>query len=380
LEGVVVALAPNVFEVVVGDSAYLCAIRGRLRKQRQRTAPPAQFDAGRSGPSHGGRRAGSGQSARPGKGGRDYGAAEAHDRRDQREQRRRSRADEATPAATDDATAEEAARPTRVAPGDRVLVTLLGPGEGVIEDILPRRTTLARMRSEVGSEQIMMANVTLAALVFAVSEPPPNIGLLDRYLALCEHAGVRALICLNKVDLGLTDDACDLIALYGGLGYDVLQVSAATGEGVERLRAQLTGQIALLTGPSGVGKSSLMNRLIPGAGQRTGEISEATGKGRHTTTGARLLPLPGGGWLADTAGIRELALWATPADELARSFVELRPIADDCEYEDCAHSPNEEGCAIQAALASGRIAPSRYASFMRLLGDAREGERPAWES
>ncbi|HUY79669.1 MAG TPA: ribosome small subunit-dependent GTPase A, partial [Ktedonobacterales bacterium] len=132
-------------------------------------------------------------------------------------------------------------------------------------------------------------------------------------------------------------------------------------------------------GPSGVGKSSLMNRLIPGAGQRTATISEATGKGRHTTTGARLLPLPGGGWLADTAGIRELALWATPADELARSFVELRPIADDCEYEDCAHGPNEEGCAIQAALAEGRIAPSRYASFTRLLAEARADERPAWE-
>lgn len=383
VEGIVVGLAPNVFEVVVGDTTYLCAIRGRLRKQRPHApaASPAPPTTGRSGPTGfapTGRRAGPTQSARPGKGGRGFVAAEARDRRDQRQ---RNRTDETAPviAADGGATIEEAVRPTRVAPGDRVLVTLLGPGEGVIEDILPRSTTLARMRSEVGSEQIMMANVTLAALVFAVAEPPPNIGLLDRYLALCEHAGVRALLCLNKLDLGLTDDVREMMALYAGLGYPVLRVSAATGDGVEDLRARLTGQIALLTGPSGVGKSSLMNRLIPSAGQRTGEISEATGKGRHTTTGARLLPLPGGGWLADTAGIRELALWATPADELARSFVELRAIADDCEYEDCAHGPDEEGCAIQAALAEGHIAPSRYASFTRLLAEARAGERPTWE-
>ena len=377
VEGIVVALAPNVFEVVVGDTTYLCAIRGRLRKQRTHTpsAPPT----GRPGPTTNGRRPGAAPlSARPSFADRRGAGAGPRDRRDQRQ---RNRTDETAPivAAEDASAAAEAVRPTRVAPGDRVLVTLLGPGEGVIEDILPRSTTLARMRSEVGSEQIMMANVTLAALVFAVSEPPPNIGLLDRYLALCEHAGVRALICLNKLDLGLSDEAREVIALYEGLGYSVLRVSAATGEGVEDLRERLLGQIALLTGPSGVGKSSLMNRLIPGAGQRTATISEATGKGRHTTTGARLLPLPGGGWLADTAGIRELALWATPADELARSFVELRPIADDCEYEDCAHGPNEEGCAIQAALAEGRIAPSRYASFTRLLAEARADERPAWE-
>ncbi len=372
VEGIVVALAPNVFEVVVGDTTYMCVIRGRLRKQRPHTPPPSS--------PVGVRRTGT-PSARHAPGGRVTASGESRAGNDRRDPRQRGRANEGVAAqvADDASDGEEAARPTRVAPGDRVLVTPLGPGEGVIEDILPRRTTLARMRSEVGSEQIMMANVTLAALVFAVAEPPPNIGLLDRYLALCEHAGVRALICLNKVDLGLTDEARDLIALYEGLAYPVLQVSAATGEGLNDLRAWLTGQVALLTGPSGVGKSSLMNRLIPGAGQRTGEISEATGKGRHTTTGARLLPFPGGGWLADTAGIRELALWQTPADELAHSFVELREIADDCEYEDCAHTPNEEGCAIQAALASGRLAPSRYASFMRLLGEAREGERPAWE-
>jgi ribosome biogenesis GTPase len=136
--------------------------------------------------------------------------------------------------------------------------------------------------------------------------------------------------------------------------------------------------MSLLTGPSGVGKSSLMNDLVPGASQRIAEISEATGKGRHTTTGVRLLPLPGGGWLADSAGIRELALWNVPADTLARTFAELRPLAEECEFEDCSHSEGDVGCALREALASGQITPQRFASFERLLAEARAAEQPRW--
>jgi ribosome biogenesis GTPase len=258
------------------------------------------------------------------------------------------------------------------------MVTILGPDRGVIEDIAPRRNALSRARSEMETEHIMMANVDLAILVFAVREPEPRLGLLDRYLALCERAEIPALILFNKVDLGASPEVEQAMALYAAIGYPVAQTSAATGQGIAELREWLAGRASLLTGPSGVGKSSLMNVILPEAGQRIGEISEATGKGRHTTTGALLLPLPEGGWLADTAGIRELALWNAPAEALPRCFIELCPIADDCEYEDCAHAEGEEGCALRAALAEGRISTSRWESFERLLNEAREKARPRW--
>ncbi|HLJ80454.1 MAG TPA: ribosome small subunit-dependent GTPase A, partial [Ktedonobacterales bacterium] len=205
-----------------------------------------------------------------------------------------------------------------------------------------------------------------------------HFGMLDRYLALCEHAGVDITICLNKVDLGVPPEVETATDLYAGLGYRVLLTSATNGTGVEALRERLSRRTSLLTGPSGVGKSSLLNELLPEAKQRIGEISEATGKGRHTTTGVRLLALPGGGWLADSAGIRELALWNVPSEELAAAFVELRPLVGQCEYEDCEHTEGEEGCALWAALAEGRITPDRFASFQRLLAEAREAEAPKW--
>jgi ribosome biogenesis GTPase len=330
LSGLVVALAPDYFEVYAEGSIYLCRARGRLRKSRSvpRTVPL---------------RRGASTSFSP-------------------------------------LPPEEPLRPTRIVTGDRALITVLSPTEGVIEELLPRRNALSRTRGEVETEQVMMANVDQAALVFAVREPEPRFDLLDRYLALCEHGSIAALILFNKDDLGLDDTIEQAVRLYSGLGYPMLLTSARQGTGLEALRARLVGRTSLLTGPSGVGKSSLMNALLPDAAQRIGAISEATGKGRHTTTGARLLPLPESGWLADSAGIRELALWNAAPDELPRLFVELRPVADDCEYEDCGHAEGEEGCALRAALADGRITSARWASFERLLNEARERERPAWAS
>jgi ribosome biogenesis GTPase len=328
-EGLVVALAPGLFEVVAGDSAsYLCTLRGRLRKSR-----PAPRIATRP------------ANVRAPKGSRSATAL-------------------AVPP-------NEAPAPLRIAPGDRVTITTLPSGEGVIEEVAPRRTALSRTRSEVGTEQILLANADVAALIFATREPEPRFGLLDRYLALCEHAGVAAVICMNKVDLGVTPDLERTLVLYAELGYPVIWTSATTGAGLDESRAHIAGKISLLTGPSGVGKSSLTNALIPGAGQRVGAISTATHKGRHTTTGVRLLPLPEGGWLADSAGIRELALWNVPAAELSECFVELRGLAGTCLYEDCQHGANEDGCAFRGALESGAITPERYASFERLLDEAR---------
>lgn len=348
LEGIVTGVAPGFFEVATPTASYLCTLRGRLRKSRPANTPAA---AGNN----------SGSSRRSSATTRPLRAVSP-----------------STPSRASGSETEE--QPVvHVSPGDRVRVTPLGGGEAVIEEVLPRRTALARARSERRGEHIMLANPDHAVLVFAVREPEPHFGLLDRYLALCEQTGVDVTLCFNKLDLGVSESVAEAARLYEGLGYAVLLTSARGGDGLDALRERLAGRVSLLTGPSGVGKSSIINVLLPHAGQRIGDISEATGKGRHTTTGVRLLPLEDGGWLADSAGIRELALWNVPSEDLARTFRELRPYAGECEYEDCAHGANEEGCALRRALAEGAITPARFASFERLLAEAREAEAPAWE-
>lgn len=346
-EGLVIAIAPGFFEVAAGTETYLCTLRGRLRNSRsprQEAAQRAQtFKRGHAAPIPS-------QYRQATNGKREHVNADT----------------------------ETAEARVRIAPGDTVFFTPLEMGQGIIEDVQPRRTVLSRARSEARGEHVMLANLDHAVLVFAVQDPTPHFGMLDRYLSLCEHAHTDITICINKVDLGMSEDVRRAMENYSALGYYVLTTSAAQTSGVDTLRERLGGRTSLLTGPSGVGKSSLMNVLLPDAHQRTATISEATGKGRHTTTSVRLLPLPGGGWLADSAGIRELALWNVSSDELSGTFVELRPFVDQCEYDNCDHSPNAEGCALRQALASGHITPERFASFERLLSEALDTEQPRW--
>ena len=260
--------------------------------------------------------------------------------------------------------------PTRLSVGDYVRLRQLDATTGMIEEILPRQSELAR--KDAGStekkviQQTMLANLSQVVLVFATTQPEPHFGMLDRYLAICESAEIRAIICLNKVDLPHDPRVEEAEELYRRLSYTVIKTSIQTMEGIEQLRDLLKEHTSLFTGPSGVGKSSLVNAIEMGMALRTGLVSDVTGKGKHTTTGSQLYPLSGGGWLADSAGIRGLALWNIAPEELAHCFVEFRPYLGECFYSDCQHI-DEEGCAILQAVQDGVINARRHQSYVRMV-------------
>jgi ribosome biogenesis GTPase len=260
-----------------------------------------------------------------------------------------------------------------IATGDHVRWQPTRPGRGVIEEILERETKLSRIRPGPGQmpfEHVIVANPDQAVFIFAVRQPTPRLRLLDRLLVIAENNELPAIICANKIDL-LPDprQARAIFRLYEEIGYPVLYTSARTGQGIDELREHLRGRLSVLSGPSGVGKSSLLNAIQPDLGLAAREISQATGKGRHTTVGVRLWPLEGGGYVADTPGLREAGLWDIEPEELAWHFVEMRPYLADCRFSSCTHS-HEPNCAVKAAVEAGQISEARYDSYCRLL----EGE------
>jgi ribosome biogenesis GTPase len=260
--------------------------------------------------------------------------------------------------------------------GDRVNVSMRDgeAGEGVIESVEPRDNRFAR-RQPGGrgryKEDVLVANLDWLIAVFACESPPPNPRLIDRFLVVAELDDLNAAIVANKVDRVGEDAAREIFSVYASLGYRVFYTSAKLGDGVDALRELVTGQVSAFVGPSGVGKSSLLNALDPGLGAAVGEVSETLDKGRHTTRVAELHPLRGGGWVADTPGIRELASFELPKDELARCFPEMAPHLGSCRFPDCSHD-HEPGCAIREAVARSEIRLPRYESYLRILaGDER---------
>jgi len=260
--------------------------------------------------------------------------------------------------------------------GDRVQVTCQPDGTGSIESIEPRRTALVRLdpRPQGVYQQVILANPDQAVFVFACASPTPRLRMLDRFLVISEKQGLPAVIIANKIDLVGREQAEKLFGFYPPIGYPVIYACATpapaggvreTGQGLEELRERLTGKVSALAGPSGVGKSSLLNAIQPGLGLAVREINEVIQKGRHTTTVRQLFPLEGGGYVADTPGLRSLALWDTEPEELDGYFPELAPLVTACQFNDC-HHKTEPGCAVRAAVAAGRVHPQRYDSYLRL--------------
>ncbi len=252
-----------------------------------------------------------------------------------------------------------------IAVGDHVMIdTHLG----MIEEILPRHSSLSRESPSARGQHTLVANLDCLYVVVAARHPWPDLSLLDKFLVIAEAAEIEAGVVVNKMDLlaGDEDETRAAMAVYERIGYKVLYLSAKHSEGVDELRAALAGKISAFAGASGVGKSSLLNALEPGLSLRTGAVSAVTFQGRHTTTSAELFPLPGAQetWLADTPGLRQVDFWEVDKDDMQFCFPEFAPHLGECKFANCRHH-TELGCAVRAAVDAGTIDTRRYQSYLQ---------------
>ncbi len=255
--------------------------------------------------------------------------------------------------------------------GDRVIWQSLGDGEGVVTALLERRSLLSRPVRHGGLKPVA-ANLDQIFIV-AAPEPELQLALIDRYLVAAELAGIPALVLINKIDLLKPAERAALetrLRLYEEIGYPLLFVSSATGQGLDGLRAEARDRTSILAGQSGVGKSSLIKALLPDIDIQIGQLSEATKLGRHTTSASRLYHLPDGGAIIDSPGVRDFGLWQLEVNAIAQGFREFRPLLGQCKFSNCRHQ-EEPGCAIKQALEQGDIAPSRLESYHRIVESAR---------
>ena len=254
--------------------------------------------------------------------------------------------------------------------GDRVRVAGDGDGAHTIEEIFPRRTSITRTRFGGRSVKVLVANADRMLVVVAAARPKTRRDLIDRLLVVGESGGVASVLVVNKMDLeGAADLAEELERVYEPIGYQVVRVSAQTGEGLDRFGEQICEGIAVLAGPSGVGKSSLVNAFEPEHELRTGELSRKRGTGRHTTVNASLIQLGCGGLVADTPGFSDVGIWGVGRAELDGCFPEFRPLVENCRFRGCSHI-HEPDCAVRSALEEGTIDSGRYESYRLIFEES----------
>ncbi|NPV71685.1 MAG: ribosome small subunit-dependent GTPase A [Firmicutes bacterium] len=253
---------------------------------------------------------------------------------------------------------------SEVLAGDWVETVGARDGSHVIQRVLERKNELARPP---------VANVDMLLVVFTLRQPPLNLAIVDRLLVLAEECGLEAALCMNKADIYSPDEVSPVLNSYAATPYRLIVASARTGQGVAEVRDALKDKVSVLAGQSGVGKSSILNALIPGMGRETGEVSRKTGRGRHTTKGVELLVLPAGGFVADTPGFARLELEAVDKSALVGRFPEFEAFQGMCRFSNCVHR-QEPGCAVKEAVVAGRISASRYGNYVLMLDEAEMKE------
>ncbi|MGH7548582.1 MAG: ribosome small subunit-dependent GTPase A [Gemmatimonadales bacterium] len=264
----------------------------------------------------------------------------------------------------------------RVVAGDIVELELRTDGPATITGVRPRRSVLARRAAQRRPRaQAIAANVDQVVVVASARDPEPNLRMLDRFLVIAEANRIPPVIILNKIELD-RGALAGLLRRYGPATYQVLPTSVKLAEGLPALRDLLRGRASVLTGPSGVGKSSLVNAIQPGLKLRIGEISEYWGAGKHTTRAALLVPLAGGGYVVDTPGLRELGTWGVDREALGGCFPEFRRLLDQCRFDNCRHLA-EPACAVRRAAEAGEFDPDRLVSYQRIC---EEVSVPSWSS